>query len=430
MSKTNNKKQYTTSVYVGTVNGKAKHKHIRANSERELKKKVAEVKAGVAAGKDVYTRALFGVWADKWLNEYKKPSGISTGTLTQYKSAITHLNRYFEFTELKRIKLADFQCAINELAENNPNTNKPMSKASLENLVKVAAAVCRYARSNDIAGSPDFFKEISITRNAPVNKRRALTEQEQEYILQFEHRAKPAAMIMMFSGLRRGELLPLLWSDIDLKNGFISVNKSVVFNGNQPTVKQGGKSVNAVRTVPIPQVLIDYLTEYKASSRIISPLVCVNASGKMHTKTSFRKMWDGYIFDLNIKYGYSGIESKRNLLQYLKKIIKGDNQKKRIDKMLNCDSLTDEEITKYIKYNAKELIPLRIEPFTPHYLRHTFATLLYLQNVDVVTAKQYLGHSDIQTTVNIYTDLENNNRFALSDTYKTKLQQDYKIATA
>lgn len=167
-----NKKQYTTSVYVGTVNGKAKHKHIRANSERELKKKVAEVKAGVAAGKDVYTRALFGVWADKWLNEYKKPSGISTGTLTQYKSAITHLNRYFEFTELKRIKLADFQCAINELAENNPNTNKPMSKASLENIVKVAAAVCRYARSNDIAGSPDFFKEISITRNAPVNKRR------------------------------------------------------------------------------------------------------------------------------------------------------------------------------------------------------------------------------------------------------------------
>lgn len=219
------------------------------------------------------------------------------------------------------------------------------------------------------------------------------------------------------------------WSDIDLKNGFISVNKSAVFNDNQPTVKQGSKSVNAVRTVPIPQVLIDYLTEYKASSRIISPLVCVNASGKMHTKTSFHKMWDSYIFDLNIKYGYPGTESKRNLLQYLKKIVKADSQKKRIDKMLSCDSLTDEEITKYIKYNAKELIPLRIEPFTPHYLRHTFATLLYLQSVDVVTAKQYLGHSDIQTTVNIYTDLENNNRFTLSDTYKTKLQQGYKIAS-
>lgn len=423
------KKQYRTTVYCGTVNGKEITKTVRAPSQRELNKKVANIKAELAAGKDVYTNAHFGVWADKWLNEYKKPSGISSGTLTQYQSAINHINRYFEFVELKKIKLSDFQCVINELAENNPNTNKPMSKASLENIVKVASAVCRYARSNDIAGVPDFFKEISITRNAPVNRRRALTELEQEYIIQSEHRAKPAAMIMMFSGLRRGELIPLQWSDIDLKNGYISVNKSVVFNNNQPTVKQGGKSVCAVRNVPIPKVLIDYLIEYKASSRILSTLVCVNASGKMHTKTSFRKMWDSYLFDLNIKYGYVGLDSKRNLLQYLKKVIKDDKQKKHIDKLLSCDSLTSEDIIKYIKHNAKELIPMRIEPFTPHYLRHTFATLLYLQGVDVVTAKQYLGHSDIQTTVNIYTDLENNNRSALSETYKTKLQQGYKIVS-
>lgn len=428
--KMNNKKQYRTTVYCGTVNGKEITKTVRASSQRELNKKVANIKAELAAGKDVYTNALFGVWADKWLNEYKKPSGISSGTLTQYQSAINHINRYFEFVELKKIKLSDFQCAINELAENNPNTGKPMAKASLENIVKVGAAICRYARSNDIAGSPDFFKDVSIARNAPVNKRRALTELEQEYIIQCEHRAQPAAMIMLFSGLRRGELIPLQWSDIDLQNGYINVNKSVEFKSNQPTVKQGGKSANAVRNIPIPKVLIDYLIEYKASSRMISTLVCVNASGKMHTKTSFRKMWDSYLFDLNIKYGYAGLESKRNLLQYLRKVVKDDTQKKRIDKLLSCVDLTDEDIIKYIKHNAKELIPMRIEPFTPHYLRHTFATLLYLQSIDVVTAKQYLGHSDIQTTVNIYTDLENNNRFALSDTYKAKLQQGYKIASA
>lgn len=423
----NSKKQYSTSVYIGTVNGKAIRKHIRADSERELKWKVAEIKADVTAGKDIYTKALFGVWADKWLNEYKKPSGISTGTLTQYKSAITHLNRYFEFTELKRIKLSDFQCALNELAEKNPNTNKPMAKASLENIVKVASAVCRYARSNDIAGAPDFFKDVSITRNAPKNKRRALTEQEQNCILQFEHRCKPAAMLMMFSGLRRGELIPLQWSDIDFTNGYISVNKSVVFNNNQPTVKQGGKSASAVRLVPIPQVLIEYLKEYKINSKILSPLVCVNASGTMHTKTSFRKMWDSYIFDLNLHYGYDTLESKKNLLTYLKKIIKDDKQKKRIDKLLSGTALSSEEITRYIKHNVKEYVPMRIEQFTPHYLRHTYATLLYLQNVDVVSAKQYLGHSDIQTTVNIYTDLKNNSRLALSDTYKNKLQEGYKI---
>lgn len=65
----NKNKDYGTTVYVGTVNGKAKRKHIRAGSERELKKKIAEIKADVAAGKDVYTRAVFGVWANKWINE-------------------------------------------------------------------------------------------------------------------------------------------------------------------------------------------------------------------------------------------------------------------------------------------------------------------------------------------------------------------------
>lgn len=48
----------------------------------------------------------------------------------------------------------------------------------------------------------------------------------------------------------------------------------------------------------------------------------------------------------------------------------------------------------------------------------------------MVTAKQYLGHSDIQTTINIYTDLENNSKISLSDSYKKKLKKEYKIKTA
>ena len=70
---------------------------------------------------------------------------------------------------------------------------------------------------------------------------------------------------------------------------------------------------------------------------------------------------------------------------------------------------------------------MRIENFTPHYLRHTFATLLYLEGVNVVTAKQLLGHADISTTVNIYTDLENFNKSLLSKEYVEKLSKEYAI---
>ena len=384
------KKEYCTTVYVNTVNKKPIRKFVRAKSQRELNEKIRKLKAQIDDNKDVYTRACFGVWADKWLNEVKIPSGISAGTLTQYKSAIAHINREFEFVELKEIRLSDFNRFMLELADNNPNTDKPMSKRSLENIKKVACAVFRYAISNNIAGVTDFFGSVIIPKAAPQKERRALTEAEQQWIIETEHRAQVPAMIMMFSGLRRGEVIPLLWSDIDLNKGFISVSKSVEFVSNKATTKQGGKSANAVRLIPIPSILVDFLKEYKANCKVLSKYVCLNARGNMHTKSSWRKMWESYLLDLNMKYGYD-------------------------EKVLN-------------KHNPKyQTLPMRIENITPHYLRHTFATLLYLQGVNVVTAKQLLGHADISTTVNIYTDLEHFNKNTLSAEYTNKLKNEYRI---
>lgn len=48
----------------------------------------------------------------------------------------------------------------------------------------------------------------------------------------------------------------------------------------------------------------------------------------------------------------------------------------------------------------------------------------------MVTAKQYLGHADIQTTVNIYTDLKNNDFLKVTDSYKMKLNSEYRIVVA
>ena len=54
----------------------------------------------------------------------------------------------------------------------------------------------------------------------------------------------------------------------------------------------------------------------------------------------------------------------------------------------------------------------RIPTFTPHQLRHTYATMLYRSGVDVMRAKYLLGHTDIKVTLGIYTHLENEDRLA------------------
>ena len=181
-------KQYETTVYIGTVNGKPVRKHIVASSQRELNEKKNIIKNDVLNKKDVNTKALFGVWAYKWLNEQTK--GLNKGTVTQYESAIKHLNRYFEFVSLKDIKLSDFQTVINDLSIENPNTGEPMAKATLENIKKVGAKIFNYAIANDIAGVSFFFNSIKIPKNAPKKERRALTETEIKRIIEFKHRCQ------------------------------------------------------------------------------------------------------------------------------------------------------------------------------------------------------------------------------------------------
>ena len=83
--------------------------------------------------------------------------------------------------------------------------------------------------------------------------------------------------------------------------------------------------------------------------------------------TAWRRMWESYLFDLNLKYGNAVV--KRN------------------------------------KFDPRGNLMV-IDRFTAHNLRHTYATMLYKAGVDVLTAKEQLGHADIKTTLNIYTHLD------------------------
>lgn len=65
-----------------------------------------------------------------------------------------------------------------------------------------------------------------------------------------------------------------------------------------------------------------------------------------------------------------------------------------------------EEQQRWIRKKRPGGLPMRIEPFTPHQLRHTFCTLMYFAGVDVLTARDQMGHKDITVTLGIYTALD------------------------
>ena len=61
--------------------------------------------------------------------------------------------------------------------------------------------------------------------------------------------------------------------------------------------------------------------------------------------------------------------------------------------------------------------------FTPHCLRHTYATLLYSAGVDLLTAKAMFGHADVTVLLDIYTHLDNTKKIKSIDNLNTYLSR-------
>lgn len=357
-------------VYIGLVDGKRKYKTVYGATQKEADEKAALVRASLHKGLDVAAdRDSFGLWAERWMKLHS--AGVSSGAMTSYRSAVKRLEPIFPVS-IAKVRPYDIQVIINELAEKHPVTGRPASKRTLETVRLAARMIFNLAIDNRVIEYNPAAR-ITIPARATEDKREALTEEEQGWILHTPHRAQRAAMIMMLAGLRRGELIPLTWRDIDLDARTIRVDKSVEMIKGHTHGKEGGKTKSSTRTVDIPQLLADYLRGEKEkdfSGQVISfdGLVCSNAQGQIHNTSSWRRMWESYIKELNFRYG-KFIEPPKSKMQ-------------------------------------PGGVPMVIRPITAHWLRHTFATILYLSGVDVLTAKEQLGHSDIKTTLQIYTHLD------------------------
>ena len=373
MAKIKNKRRadgrLQASVYIGIVDGRKKYKYVYAATEKDLNRKVEEVKTQLGKGLDLSAqRDLLQYWWDNWLKV--KQAEISDKKFRAYKAKEKYIQHLLQLP-VSKIRAMDIQAVIYD--------NTQLADDTLRQLRNILRQVFQLAVVNRVIDFNPVEGVRMPKRREPEEKRRALTKEEISWIENTPHRAQTAAMIMLYAGLRRGELIPLLWSDIDLEAGTISVTKSVEAEGSTLTVKKGAKSSAGERVVYIPEKLINFLKNVKHST---SMYVCPSSSGAMLTDSGWKRLWDSYISELNFRYGdFSGV-------------------------VMPNDSGELQQYKKPKSRFAPKKIPLVIEPFTAHYLRHTYITMLYLAGVDVLTAKEQAGHANISTTMQIYTHLD------------------------
>lgn len=352
--------------------GKGKYKYVYAKSQKELDKKVIDVKIRLGKGIDIGAeRDTFIQWAERWLK--LKEVSITHSRYEICKGNVKKLEPLHNMPICK-IRAMDIQDIIFDLLTQN------LSKCVLDGVKNTAKQILQLAVDNRVI---DYNCAMAVKippTKAPV-PRRALTEQEQEWITApSDNRGHRMAMIMMYAGLRRGELLALQWTDIDFAAKTITVNKSVEIINNQPVVNQRAKTKAGMRIVYIPQLLVDFLA---GEDRGDSLIVCPDAKGGIMSETAYKRVWQSYQKELNRRFG-----------DFSTTLEKGKNG----------------NITAYVLPESKHnphAVPMVIPNITAHMLRHTFITNMYFAGIDTLTAKEQAGHADIETTLNIYTHLDN-----------------------
>ena len=185
----------------------------------------------------------------------------------------------------------------------------------------------------------------------------ALDEKEVSELLQcLENeplKYKTAIMMLLYTGMRRGELCGLNWSDIDLENGIVNIDKAILYLPDRGIYEDSLKTKQSKRIIRIPKDMVDLLNQYRI-----------------------------YQLENKLILGDKWRESKKVFTTDYGSVIHPDTLSKWFKKFIKRHNLPNVHI---------------------HSLRHTAATLLIASGVDIATVSKRLGHSKKSTTLDIYT---------------------------
>ena len=335
--------------------GKPKYKSFYGSTAKAARAAAEAYRTALGKGMDpAQSKATLATLYDN-LIAAKTAKGIGQKSLDRYEDNKNHWGPLLD-QPAADLRTADFQRVLNSLAQWH-NGKPPLSHFTLSNLRSSAKAAYELAIPEVVQYNP--IVKTTCPAGADPEHREPITEEQQQWIRETPHRAQRAAMLLLYSGLRRGEATALTWADVDLKEATITVHSG--YNFKDKKIKDP-KTEAGVRVVNIPKILVDYLKTQQDDCLYVLHTV------KDHrmTEQAWKTLWSSYMADLNAKYGYHGEESKKR----------------------------------------PGGLPMRIEPFTPHQLRHTFCTLMYFAGVDVLTARDQMGHKDISVTLGIYTSLD------------------------
>lgn len=305
--------------------------------------------------------------------------GLKGNTFANYKYMYT---MYVMPSKLGHMKIANVKKSHVKSFYNNLKDAYSLKNSTIEGVHTVLHQVLQMAVDDDLLRNnpaDNVLREFKKTHDNDSERRMALTSEEEQIFLNYIKKTPryqhwyPIFFIMLKTGMRVGECTGLRWQDIDLDEGIIDVNHTLVYYAHK--LKNGcyfdintTKTAAGKRKIPMMEEVKQAFLLEKAYQEEIG----LECTAKV----------DGYT-DFIFVNRYGECQHNGTLNKALVRIIRDCN-----DEILLKDP------------DATTLLP----HFSCHSLRHTFTTRLVEAGLNPKFIQDVLGHADITTTMNIYAD--------------------------
>jgi len=307
-------------------------------------------------------KTLFKDFAPKWLTLYSNSGNLKPGTIRVRQHEIDKLMPYFSYIKVKDITTKMYQDALDDLIEKYAyNTVKGVNRTG-RMIFKKAIEL------EIIRRDPTEFTAIKKPQKTieELEEKQIPKYMEKEELYLFLETAKRQGLemdyliflILAYTGMRVGELVCLKWNDINFDENSIRIIKTY-YNEKNNTVKYQlvlPKTKGSIRTISVEDEIIEELKKHRAAQ-----------------KKMIKRLGDAYY---NEGFIFANTERQPGYPMLIKTVA---NRMKRLLKIAGLN-----------------------QELTPHSFRHTHTSLLAEAKVDIEEIMERLGHTEDQTTRNIY----------------------------
>lgn len=316
----------------------------------------------------IVSAVKFEPFAEEWFENYAKLN-LKSSTFKSQRQLAKRTFAALGHIRLDKLTTREIQKFINSLAKEgaNENTGGALSHKTMINYLSFISSVLDYAiKMGMLTDNP--CKRVTVPKGSK-RERKILTVEQAEQFLKLLEKAplmwRTFFTLDVYSGMRRGELLGLEWKDINFETGVIHIQRTSNYTKQRGLYTDTPKTETSKRFVKVPAVVIELLKTHKVEQ----DRERVKLGSQWVDTDRLFTSWNGSAIGVNSPYNWLERFCKRNDFPF----------------------------------------------YGIHTYRHLFASVMIGSGVDPTTVSGILGHSQVSTSLNIYSHAFAENRIKAFD---------------